>query len=106
MSDEDPKPGTSKESTSFMDFDDVEEDDDEHQSNVRKGLKLLKIGFRIYVHIFLLHIKFTLLMTIRIRGNTLSYHISAAAASPVFWRLRRAQRRRPNILDAGGRGRR
>ena len=35
MSDEDPKPGTSKDSTSFMDFDDVEEDDDEHQSNVR-----------------------------------------------------------------------
>ena len=35
MSDEDPKPGTSKDSTSFMDFDDVVEEgnDDHHQSN-------------------------------------------------------------------------
>ena len=33
MSEMDPKPGTSKDSTSFMDFDDVEEGDDDHESN-------------------------------------------------------------------------
>ena len=35
MSEEDPKPGTSKDSSSFMDFDDVEEGDDDHESDVR-----------------------------------------------------------------------
>ena len=33
MSEKDPKPGTSKDSTSFMDFDDVEEGNDDHESN-------------------------------------------------------------------------
>ena len=34
MSEEDPKPGTSKDSSSFMDFDDVGEGSDDHESNV------------------------------------------------------------------------
>ena len=49
MSEEDPQPGTSKDSTSFMDFDDVVEEgnDDHHQSNasIETPLKL-DIGYK------------------------------------------------------------
>ena len=48
MSERDPKPGTSKDSTSFMDFDDVEEGNDDHESNASTIETPYKLDVRYY----------------------------------------------------------